>query len=726
MNPPAAVVATALLATLLSSGLARGQVVGDFGENIAVVEVEVPVRVLLEGRPVRDLRATDFEILVEGAVQQIVGFQVLDLVEQFEETVAPAPAGAVPASRHIMILFDRLFSQPRFLTRALKATRTMVAQQLHPTDALAVGVYSAAGLQLLSGFTDDRRETELALDVFDATLHANRDEQRTRRRELSTYTGRRYGNTPADRRRRRTAQFGLAAALALEIGAGSSTAPWSAVAADDAPTDRTERFTADSTTPGAILGQLSSASPEELAETLSGGSTLSAIRGFARRMAEMATLLREIPGQKQLLLLSQGFDSSLLQDAAVLSHLQRWLEAFRRSNWSVQAIDIEGIPEAGRRGFDAEALFYLAHGTGGELFENFNRLEVATRKIIERTAVTYLLTFQLADVVADGQYREIKVELPNGPKRARLAHRPGYYAPKPVAHQNAMERRVNAIELLLSGTEQLEFDAQIDAFPPLSGGAEVSVPIIVEIASAELAFKRARRGLTLEIHAYCFTLDGELEELLSKTINIEGRKVEKLLDQEEGGLRLVAALQLAAGEHELRVLVRDQRTGKTHLSSRRLSVSTPQRGEPALQRPLFVGLSRPWLLVDSRSRAAGAPTPFAIGGQRRIPSLRPVLEPGAATAIVIKGAHLDDGSTKIRARVLDLEGNPVTGGELKLDQRWLDEAGQLDGLTATFTAKDLLPGSYQLEIAAVSAIDSEEITASSRFAVAGAPARIEN
>jgi hypothetical protein len=324
----------------------------------------------------------------------------------------------------------------------------------------------------------------------------------------------------------------------------------------------------------------------------------------------------------------------------------------------------------------------------------------------------------LADVSANGRYHEIKVRLPDGPKRARLSHRPGYYAPKPVADQSEMERRVDAAELLRGGRERLDFSAEIRALPPSDYLTEASVPVVIEIAGSELEFKRARRGLTLEIQGYCFDPAGNLEDLFASTIEIEPRQVEKILEQ--GGLRFLASLRLPAGEHELRVLVRDRRTGKTHLSVTELSVEPSHSREPALQPPIFVASTRHWLIVDTRSRRTDAPDSLAIGGRRQIPSLVPVLQPGQAAAIAIKGVHLDKKGLELRTRILDLEGSPVAGGQLTLDRRWLDSSGRLDGLTATFTARDLSPGTYLLEIAAVWATGTRESTAATQFTVARA------
>ena len=39
-------------------------------------------------------------------------------------------------------------------------------------------------------------------------------------------------------------------------------------------------------------------------------------------------------------------------------------------------------------------LLYLAEGTGGDLVENVNDFSVATSRVLQRTGIVYVLTFQ--------------------------------------------------------------------------------------------------------------------------------------------------------------------------------------------------------------------------------------------------------------------------------------------------------------------------------------------
>ena len=144
-----------------------------------------------------------------------------------------------------------------------------------------------------------------------------------------------------------------------------------------------------------------------------------------------------VHGRKYVLLLSPGFESSILvgnsDDDAVWSmdshsirgdvwnvdnderygstkvgsQLEKMMEALRRADCVVEAVDIGGIRASAddlhaARNPGTDGLFTIADGTGGELFGNFNNLAAAMEKVLDRTSVTYVLTFQ-PDVKHDGQ-----------------------------------------------------------------------------------------------------------------------------------------------------------------------------------------------------------------------------------------------------------------------------------------------------------------------------------
>src|SRR5687767_13651962 len=81
-----------------------------FSDTTEVTAVEIPVQVLLDGKPVRGLTAESFAVYRDKARQPITGFDMVDLAGLPGEEASEVP---VPARRHFLMLFDLSFSEPK-------------------------------------------------------------------------------------------------------------------------------------------------------------------------------------------------------------------------------------------------------------------------------------------------------------------------------------------------------------------------------------------------------------------------------------------------------------------------------------------------------------------------------------------------------------------------------------------------------------------------------------
>ena len=520
-----------------------------FSGSAEVVEVAVPVQVVRDGQPVRGLTAADFEIYDGRRKLPVTGFHVVDLA-------APAGRGALPIAgrRQFLLLFDLAFSEPRAVAAAREAARGLVLKGMRPGDLVGVATYSAArGPQVALGFTSDRRQVDAALD----SLGAVRSDK---------------GGDPL-----RLVMAGVAG--------GSAGKPQVAERSQEADLARTNELLDAQGGQLAGLGKQSTRSNQKAAVT-----------ALTRSYADLAHLLASLPGRKQVLYFSEGFDSSFLTGASAaatagappagaatdpadlqalqqqdranqdvylsdseqsfgssqsLNGLERMLEEFRRADCVIQAVDIGGLraggdQSAGARVTGKDSLLAMARGTGGELFESSNDLAGAMSGVLERTSLTYVLSFQPEAQKPDGAYHKLRVELKGAPRGTRVAYRAGYYAPRPYAQLNPLEKLFDASSRLMGGEEAGAVSGAVLAVPfhgeggnsgnGGGGGGKAYVPVLIEadgpaLLAAGPAGKEPRGTLPVEVYAYALDAGGAIQDFFFQSLGLDLDKAGTALRQ---------------------------------------------------------------------------------------------------------------------------------------------------------------------------------------------------
>jgi VWFA-related protein len=409
---------------------------GIFSESTDVTVVQVPVQVVRGGEPVRGLSAADFEVYDGKSKQKVTGFEVLDLAAR----QGPAVASIPPAlRRHFLLLFDLSFSEPRSIVKARQMARGMLPA-LHPSDLVAVATYSSAdGPRLVVGFTSDRRQVVKAIDHLGLPQLVDRN------------------------------------ADPLQLMAADEAA---SVRRLESVAEQSGRQAADA----AYVDFLESASLAVASANRQQQQQV--VESFVHSLTDLARLMSSVQGRKEVIYLSEGFDSSVLHGvqsyegqveiAEQSIHgegyltdsdlrygstkganvLEKMLEELRRADCVIQAVDIGGVRATGDQGLVRPSgegtLFAMAHDTGGELYRNFNDLGTAMGQVLKNTSITYVLTFQPDEIKLDGSYHKLRVTLKNA-RGAQLFFRSGYYAPRPYRQQSAGERRLAAAEAVVAG-----------------------------------------------------------------------------------------------------------------------------------------------------------------------------------------------------------------------------------------------------------------------------------
>lgn len=647
-----------------------------FENTKSVVAVEVPVTVLRDGQPVREMTADDFEIVDSGRKQEITGFEVIDL-ETLTESEAGIAASEVPliARRHFLLLFDLSFSEVASIARAREAALQLVNEGLHPSDLVGVASYSESrGTQIILGFTPDREQLARAVDRLDV----------------------------ANPNRHFSDPLGLEM---VEFDPGGGVAGG-----------------------GGVSGRPSEAGGAELlylAQRADSAIKRNQILALSSALGSLARLMNSVQGRKHVIFLSEGFDSSIFlgspsaRMAENISRGQYWLvdtddrygsgaaqtavarmvEEFRRADCTVHAVDIGGarVPGANDRGSKGEGgLFFIANETGGEFFRNYNQLDVAMGEVLERSAVTYVLTFQPPNLESDGSYHRLKVRLKSGGSGARLVHRPGYYAPRPLSELSATERRFNAAGLIVGGSDGGELDTALLAAAFPSNGSRAYVPVFLEVDGSTLLANRQVEVIPTEIYVYAIAADGKIVDHFSRFMTLEAKKVAGALDA--SGLKFWGNFDLPPGDYLVRALVRRGDNGWHALRTVTLVVPDFASGQTTLLPPFFPEPIGKWLLT----REPGAireelPYPFMFAGEPFIPAARPLVVPGEETRLALVGFFPEGDSLEVESRILDAEGGatPAQVSLSRLANAPTDTPLQLYG---QLRLTRMAPGPYQLEV----------------------------
>lgn len=674
-----------LLAAAADAQRGRRQKRAEFSDATTVTVVEVPVQVSSGDDPLRGLSRDDFELLDGRRPVEITGFDMVDLsVVEGKVSDEPVP---VAARRHFLLLFDLLNATPDSVGRAQQAAADLVLRELHPTDLAAVALYDTRP-RLVLGFTSDRSQLRQAI----ATLG-----------KIET------GQAVRD-------PLGLVIAdLGGELPTG-----------DDALGETADRAGLDA---DSMLAQ-TRAELANLQDTANRDRAASDIAALTAGMSELAAWMGTVQGRKHVVFLSEGFDSSILvgnrsltseeqdrmlelQQAAAdgqswrvnneeiygSSSAQRsvneMLTRFREADCAIQSVDVSGeVMTEGQSNRDS--LFLMSKDTGGEVFANFTDLGNAMSEMLQRTSVTYLLAFQPTDLTYDGKFRRLRVRIKNAPRGTRIVHRPGYYAPKPYTRTNPFERALTSAQQVMGGVEVGEIDAAVLAAGFAAASGKAYAPVLIEARGEDLLAGMDGGTAPLQLYAYALDEHGIVRDFFVRALGLDLAQAGPALRQT--GLKYWGHFDLDPGTYSVRVLVRNDATGRRALTTSLLDVP----GEAAtLQPPLFPEQPGKWVLLreEESEQRKDVAFPFLRSGEPFIPAARPEVTAGGETPISLVGSALGAGPVSVRTQVFRPDGEQVADGGEVILAPGAQAASGLSQLSGVFVAgKKLAAGDYTLSV----------------------------
>jgi VWFA-related protein len=498
--------------------------------------VLVDVRVTAKGKPVTDLTAKDFRVFEDGVPQTINSFSLENVEKLAQASTANGPPPVidldklppnVPAAKVLqdhrltVLFFDVSSMQPDDLMRALKAANTFVKQRLTPADLVAVVTYTSS-LRVVQNFTNDR-------DALSKTING-------------ILLGEESSN--------------LAANGAVGAAGGTDASGQEVVTQDVS-----DAFTPDETEFNIFNTDEKLAAIESLAE-----------------------MLRGVPGRKSVVHFSSGITGTGIENQA---QMMATVAAANQSDVSLYTMDSRGLmalppggdataasPSGSAIYRDAavssqissmhssrETLASLAQDTGGRTFYDTNDFGEAFQEIQSENSSYYLLGYSPSNTRSDGRFRKIRVEVTR--PGMKVEARPGYYAPKNFRQFTREDKEAQLEQAINLDEPFLDLPFVIDAAHFLRPDNTYYVALAAKIPGSAVQLLKKSNSHETEFDFVWRVTDpsGKAVGVLRDTlpVKVSGESYDILL---AGNFLYEGSLVLAPGKYQLKVLVRENQSGK--------------------------------------------------------------------------------------------------------------------------------------------------------------------
>jgi len=298
---------------------------------------------------------------------------------------------------------------------------------------------------------------------------------------------------------------------------------------------------------------------------------------------EIAWSLSGVPGRKSLIWATGGFP---LQIGGNLSTLyQRAMQALDAAQISVYPVDVRGLvgiegPAAvisstvakfehqlGNRAALQQSLFdtfnELADMTGGKAFYNTNDLASSFRLAADDASSYYLATYYLNTRNNNSGWREIKVKVdkPGTEVRARA----GFFVTRATMDPD-LTRKSDLAYALRSPIDGTGLPLSVKWLGTSGNGAKKKTEFVIHLPPGSVSMEGGNGGnhLNLDYAAAAYVNDGKngraaLTVDKTLTTSIPGAQLASL---RSNGIDIKNALELGPGQYIVRVVIRDNLTGK--------------------------------------------------------------------------------------------------------------------------------------------------------------------
>jgi hypothetical protein len=461
------------------------------------------------------------------------------------------------------------------------------------------------------------------------------------------------------------------------------------------------------------------------------------VDGFLAGLEQLARLLDSVQGRKQVVLLSAGFDSTVLggaqgQEAADTTQavldgriwdvqsdryfgdsvardgLERMFQALAGTDTVIHTVDVGGLAAGGavdeavpgRIAPGRDTLAQLAANTGGRFIKDANDLRAGLEELLAASSRYYVLAFEPRDPAKRADRpRRIRVRVRGS--GLEVSHRKGYSVPDPKREVPAGAGSLQAAETIAKGLSGGPIGLRAVVVPYRDAAGALSLPVVLEIDGRALLGGGASKELGLEVFGYAFDGEGRVLDAFGLARTLDLAVVRPSLEAK--GLQVISSLAATAGPADLRFAVRDKATGRGGSLRVRLEVPAFEAGRIVLSPPLAIDDPRARLVLPTPSRALpGLAIPFRLADSPFTAEALPALRNGVAREVCVMawaGAKRYGGGPplEVAAEVVDPAGSarPVA---LAGPPRVVEDADGVERYVLTLRPEGVPAGEHALRV----------------------------
>jgi len=646
-----------------------------------------------KGRPVKDLKVSDFQVFEEGIAQDIKSFRLVAAdADSVADTVTKPTSSKAPGRviddfnsgrlGAVALIFDRLTVESR--KRAHDAALSYVGAGFAGNDF--VGVFGIdQTLSVLQTFTSDGQLVKQAID--------------------------RAGVTSSTVPSVTTSQVANLATQNLNAR------------------EQISRAGLDVNTPGwvsldATLAEMSLRAAQEferLEETQKGQATTDGLLSVISAMGKL-------PGRKAVIFFSEG----VAIPVAVASNFRAVISNANRANVSIYAVDAAGLrvkssdAEAGSllstlgqtraaqaasssdafgsmmkdlernealiRKSPESGLGQLAEQTGGMLVNATNNPGERLRQVNEDLHSYYVLTYSSKNQNYDGRFRQINVKVNRS--GTDIQARKGYYALATTYDSPVMAFEAPALAILAGKTQPtaLATKAAAFSFPNDNGSGLVSVIVDAPLSAISFVGDPEKKTYRTDFSVVVLITDGSQRVLrkLSGQYVLTGQLAG--LDQaKQGNVLFYRETELDPGQYTVESIVYDAAKNQSGVTHGSLLVGEADTAKLRVSSLVVAGRVEKLQPADQQ-----APNPFKVGEVLLYPNMGEALHKiGGRGLILLLTVYPAKGSSTTPRMSIEFDQGGKSLGQLPVELPAPDKNGRIQ-YTGTIPLDAFPAGEYGL------------------------------